>query len=522
MVQKIFRTKEGIIITIIVVLTIITIGLLAIYGHLCQKSFMEQAVMAENYLKAGNYEQAVEAYKKALSKNGSDKQMLTIGLAQAYAGLDEYDKALEILRAYYMKSPKTKIKEKIEEITSLKTDYEFSQAISRAEVFYSKQEYEKAISEFEKAKQIKSKDSTPYRRIAEAYILLGEYEKARDEVKEGQEITGDEKLKNTLAVVNRYLNKEQYDSLMNQAAEYVLQENYKDGEKTYLDAINLLPNEAAAYIELANIYISQGRYDDTLRLLSDVNLYEDNQEVVDLYNKAKGLKAVSEEKSDVINNLISALKDRDFGTVITIMTSSFFIENIVDEKDVYISTKKEVPADTNKEADEIADGINLVIYDRYSLYYGNIVSGRRNGEGIYIKIAEESKDISYSYYDGKWSINQPNGSGIYVEVKTYIDDEGNEHENKTRTEGYYRNALEDGSMTKYFYLDNQELSRLLYNAKDGIPLPLSRTGNHSYPEPEQGYYMIGELYMDDAPSGEYYSVKTGTVWGVSELINSKK
>jgi len=518
MLHKIFRTKEGIIITIIVVFSIIIISLLAVYGYVRKKSFMEQAVMAENYLNAGNYELAVEAYKKALSKNGSDKQLLTIGLAQAYAGLDEYDKALEILRAYYMKSPEIEIKEKIEEITSRKTDYEFSQVISRAEVFYSKKEYEKAILEFEKAKQIKSKDSTPYKRIAEAYILLGEYEKARDEVIEGQEITGDDKLKDTLSMVNRYLNKEQYDMLMSQAAEYILQENFKDGEKKYLEAINLLPYEAAAYVELANIYISQGKYDEALRLLSDANFYDYNQEVIDVYNRAMELKTVSDEKNKVINSLISALKKRDFNTVRTIMASSFFIENIVDETAVYINTKKEAPVETDEEANTVVDGTNLIIYDRYRLYYGNIQSGRRNGEGIYLKLSEKSKDKSYSYYDGEWSRNQPNGSGRYVEVKAYVDDEGKERENKTKTEGGFINALEDGSMTKYFYIDSREVSRLSYNAKDGVPLPLPRTGNSSYPEPKEGYYIIGELYVDNAPSGEYYSVRTGTLWGVLELI----
>lgn len=518
MLHKIFRTKEGIIITIIMVFTIITISLLTVYGYVRKKSFMEQAVMAENYLNAGNYEQAVEAYKKALSKNGGDKQLLTIGLAQAYAGLEEYDKALEILRAYYMKSPDIKIKEKIEEITSRKTDYEFSQVISRAEVFYSKKEYEKAILEFEKAKQIKSKDSIPYRRIAEAYIFLGEYEKAREEVIEGQEITGDDKLKYTLSMVNRYLNKEQYDMLISQAAEYILQENFKDGEQKYKEAINLLPNEAVAYIELANIYISQERYDEAIRLLSDVNLYEDNQEVTDIYNKAKELKTLSDEKNNVINSLISALKKRDFNSVRTIMASSFFIENIVDETVVYINTKKETSVESDEDADTVIDGINLIIYDSCTLYYGNVQGGRRSGEGIYFKISEESKDKSYSYYDGEWSRNQPNGSGRYVEVKTYTDDEGNERENKTKTEGGFVNTLEDGSMTKYFYIDSKEVSRLSYNAKDGVPLPLPRTGNSSYPEPEEGYYLIGELYVDDAPSGEYYSVRRGTLWGVSELM----
>jgi len=518
MLHKTFRTKEGIIITIITVFIILVTTLLIIYGYVREKSFKEQAVMAENYLNAGNYEQAVEAYKKVLNAKGSDKKQMTIGLAQAYAGLEEYDKALEILRSFYMKTPDINIKEKIEEITVQKTDYEFSQVISRAEVFYSKKEYEKDIAEFEKAKQIKSKDSTPYRRIAEAYMSMGEYELARDEIIEGQEITGDEKLKKTLALVNNYLNKEQYDLLMSQAAEYILQENFKDGEKKYLEAINLLPYEPSAYVELANIYLAQSRYDDALRLLSDIINHSNDQELFDTYNKAKEQKTVNEEVGNVLNSLITALKKRDFNSVLTIMETDFFIENFTDEEnEVYFNTKKEAHAN-NEEADKLIDGVNLIIYDRLSLFYGDVQSGKLSGSGIYLKLREGGRSEGYSFYDGEWSRNQPNGAGKYIVVESYTGDDGNQHESKTKTEGNYINALEEGGMTKYFYLDGKELSKLFYNAKNGIPLPMPRTANSSYPEPEEGHYIIGELYVNDAPSGEYYSVSKNTVWGVTELM----
>ena len=193
--RRIFRTKEGKLAAISMAFIIIILGLIFTYNYVRMKNFTEQAVIAENYLDAGKYEKAVEAYKKVLSMKGGDKQLLTIGLAEAYVGLDEYDKALEILRSFYIKSPDNKIKESIEKISLQKTEYEYGQIISKAEVYFSNKEYEKAITEFEKAKQIKSKNSTSYKRIAEAYLLLGDYAKAREEVMEGQEITGDDKLK---------------------------------------------------------------------------------------------------------------------------------------------------------------------------------------------------------------------------------------------------------------------------------------------------------------------------------------
>jgi tetratricopeptide (TPR) repeat protein len=516
--RRIFRTKEGKIIAIIVAFAIVIISLFAIYGYLRNKSFMEQAVMAENYLNAGSYEQAVEAYQKVLSMKGSDKKLLTIGLAEAYAGLEDYDMALEILRSFYMKTPDIKVKEKIERITTQKTDYEYLQLISRAEVYYSNKEYEKAISEFEKAKQIKSKDTTSYKRIAEAYIVLGEYEKARDEIMEGQEITRDEKLKHTLVLVNSYLNKKQYEILMEQAAEYILQENYKDGEMKYQEAINLLPEESAAYIELANIYISQSRFDEAIRLLTDIYKYSEDQVLIDTYNQAKELKIAHDEKSNLLNSLSTALKKRNFDDVLTIMSSSFFIEKVVDDNPAYYNAGKEAPADSNIDVNKIIDGINLIIYDRYTIYYGDMLNSKKKGNGITITISGNNSEKDYSYYDGEWNRNLPNGLGRYVEIKLFTDDDGNMHENKTETEGSYVNALEEGNMIKYYYEDNREISRLSYQAKNGTPMPLPRSSIDPYPSLEDGYYVIGEIYKSDAPSGEYYSVKTDTIWGVSELI----
>ena len=63
--------------------------------------YEEKAVMAKEYLEAGNYEEAQEAYLEALSMDYGDKELMSIGLAEAYAGMHEYDKALEVLRNRY-------------------------------------------------------------------------------------------------------------------------------------------------------------------------------------------------------------------------------------------------------------------------------------------------------------------------------------------------------------------------------------------------------------------------------------
>ena len=64
------------------------------------------------------------------------------------------------------------------------------------------------------------------------------------------------------------------------------------------------------------------------------------------------------------------------------------------------------------------------------------------------------------------------------------------------------------------------MSRLSYTAKGGVPEPAILSDDRSYPNMEEGQYIIGEFYKADTPSGEFYIVKSDTVWGVAELLNN--
>lgn len=290
MLLKAFRTKERKVTAFILGLILIVIGVFLFTNYSGNRKFIEQAVMAENYLEAGNYREAVDAYQKAMSMKKATQQNLAIGLADAYVGLNEYDMALEALRSCYQKASGVKVKEKIEEVTSKKTEYEYLQAATRAEVYFSNKEYDKAIAEYEKAKLIKSKKATSYQRIAEAYMEIDEYEKAREEILEGQELTQDESLDKILVIINTHLIREKYDKLISQAEEYINQENYKDGITQYEAAIALLPKKDLAYIGLANVYLARKEFNRAVLLLQSVIEQVDSDELSDLLKKATKLK----------------------------------------------------------------------------------------------------------------------------------------------------------------------------------------------------------------------------------------
>lgn len=222
---------------------------------------------AENLLSAGDYKNAVQAYKSALEDKSHD-EMLTIGLANAYIGLDQYDKALEVLRSCYKVKPSKRLSEEIEVISVKQTDYEYQQYISRAEVYHSNKDYKKAIAAYEKAKKIKSKEITSYQRITAVYIAMQEYELAKEEALEGQAITKDESFFVLLDLIDTGIQENEYDKLMEKAREYTCHGNYKKAINQYEKALGLKPDDVSAYKELAQIYITTKAYENATRVLN--------------------------------------------------------------------------------------------------------------------------------------------------------------------------------------------------------------------------------------------------------------
>lgn len=496
MFYTIFRTKEGKVLAAILGFLILLFGILVFKNLSEDNEYMEQAVMAENYLKAGSYEQAVAAYKKAIAMKEGDLNTLSIGMADAYIGLNDYDKALETLRSCYQKTANSIVKYKIEEVKSEKADYDYLQSISRAEIFFSNKEYEKAIDEYEKAKLIKNKESETYRKIAEAYIQLGEYDLAQEEIQEGLEITENNELNKTLETVEYYLKKQDYDEMITQAQEYIVQENYNDGIAKYEEAMRLLPKESAAYNRLAEIYILRKDYSKAIMLLGIASKYSDDEETEHLMERATELKITQEQRKNTLSSLYKALQENDMEQALKVMGGIFFREVI--SKDVPVYYK------------DVASGNNmLIIYDNHTLYFGDNTGGIRQGNGLYLICKEDRKD--YYYYQGQWENDLPNGKGKTVEIKYQIENETDTYKSTTITEGKFKDGLEQDQMTKYLYKNDIETGQVIYSSDNGVPLPM-------HGQAKDDSYIIGEIYLDGIPTGEYYSVPADTLWGVVPFV----
>lgn len=509
------RTKERWIIIALIALIVLVSGFFFINGLSVKKKYEEQAVMAEEYLGAGNYEQAVEAYLKAMSMKNSDKELLSIGLAEAYTGINNYDKALEVLRDCYQNTGGVAVKEKIEEVTLRKTDYDYLQIISHADTYFANSEYEKAITEYEKAKLIKSKEAASYKKIAEAYVAMGNYSLAREEVMRGLALTQSGELNNTLKYVDSFLLKSQYDGIVNVASEYIYQENYEDGIKKYEEAIALLPAEENAYNRLAEVYITLEDYEEAIRILEGAQNNINSATLEEILDRANFLKAERDERKRILEELYNAMKDLDTDKILEVMESSFFNEKVAVDNIIYYNTLGE---------GDSSQGYGMILFGGERIYYGDMKNGIKQGTGtLFIRTrfmrtvftrTDSVDGRDWYYYKGEWNNDVPSGLGIITETVSKTDEDGNAFLSRIVTEGKFSDGRENGLMQKVVYKDGIEQGKISYEAVNGIPVQYLNESGKPVKSEEADSYVIGEWYLDGKATGEYYSVKNNTIWGV--------
>jgi hypothetical protein len=221
---------------------------------------------------------------------------------------------------------------------------------------------------------------------------------------------------------------------------------------------------------------------------------------------------VEEERENVLSELYKAMAEQNVDQIIAVMETNIYREQISTEVPIYYGTSE----------GDIAKGEGLIIYKGDQLYYGDIVNGVKKGDGIYFMRTENSYGLGYYYYRGEWENDVPNGVGKVIMVSNQKKESGESIVSKIVTEGIYYNALEDGTMNKYFYEDDKETGRIRYLAQNGIPLSKGTTKRVPSPTPATKAYSIGELYHNGKNTGEEYLADPNTVWGVEPFIRAKK
>lgn len=501
------RTIEKRVLFVLLSIVILVTGVFVSIAYIGKKRYEEQTVMAKEFLEAGNYEQAIEAYLKAMSMKSSEHELLAIGLAEAYSGIADYDKALEVLRNSYTQTGNLTVKEKIEEITTRKTEYVFQQTITHADNYYANGEYDKAIVEYEKAKLIKSKEVITYIQIAEAYIALGNYSQAKEEVLEGLALTQNDQLKATLDKVERYFVKVQYEEMLVSAQEYIVQENYEDAIKVYLEAIRLLPQEAEAYIRLSEAYINLEQVDKAINILESALMTNESSTLGEALDLAKEMKEEKDRREQFLIDLYSAVLYADSDNILKLIEDKYYVENIAVSEPVFYSLTGE---------GNIATGNLMIIYNQNNIYAGDVKDGMKKGTGTNFMRLDFKDGKGWYYYKGEWNNDIPSGIGVTKEEQPIKDQSGKIINQRIVTEGIFLHGKENGQMKKTFYREDQEIGTVNYLTVNGVPQALLDIEGNIISSGSS--YAIGEWYRNGKPTGEYYSVQQNIILGVKSYI----
>lgn len=491
---------------IIISAFILLLAAILIYKSInTRKSYKEQTVMAQEYLDAGSYEDAVTAYENAISMKYGDKELLSIGLAEAYAGTHNYDKALEVLRGRYQVSGTTEIKEKIEKITAQKSDYNFYQVMSYGDTYFSNGEFSKAIAEYEKAKLIKSKEDVSYEKIAKSHMAMERYDLAKEEILEGLALTESENLEKLLTNVEAELKVIQYKDLLNKTSEYIYQENYEEAISHFNEAIWLMPDVDTAYNQMAEFYILIEDFDTAKYLIQNYLRSHKSDASEEILDKANKLIEQKEKQEEILNELYTAISVVDTETIINVIKEPIFIDEIAKAAPLYYNPSGDMT---------ISYGYGMFILDRNNIYVGGFKDKLKEGIGVQFIYLEDEKEEGYYYYQGEWNHDIPNGMGKTCE-EIYIKNKALRR--TTVTSGLFTYGLESGGMQKIFRENGQEKGRVNYTVEEGKPRTFMDSSGNPIQAGEQGHYVIGEIYLNGELTGEYYSVKNGTIFKVKYI-----
>lgn len=139
-----------------------------------------------SYYNSGNYEEAVEEYKKAVDID-SECTEAYIGIADAYIKLNNVDKAIETLQTGYNNTQNPDIEEKL-------TNLKLSRALNNANSYYSNSDFSNAITEYQNALYIDYTCVEAYLGIADCYIESGNLSKADEILCKGFNVTWDNRI----------------------------------------------------------------------------------------------------------------------------------------------------------------------------------------------------------------------------------------------------------------------------------------------------------------------------------------
>lgn len=356
----------------------------------------------------------------------------------------------------------------------------FERALADGQEALSAQDYETALSAYEKALKLDADNLSAMKGRLEAYSgagdeegFLAEFESCRqvisgleqEDKEQNQALIEDiymmsalaypddmaqriEALKEGISVIgdNSRLKNQLMDAYLSQAAAFSAEGARVDAIDVYSLVLEMDPSDETALSEQSaclkaelDALLTAEKLDDATALIdkysdtvSGVNFTEYRQRIANMQALSDAGHALMEEvivymsagRYDEMKNLDDS---QNAGTVYELMSGDSYIYAQDGFTEDYTGT---------------AAGLYRLDYGGYYFYYGEYENGIRSGQGVYY-LLQDVKANQYELYEGGWSDDKPNGQGKLSRIGDISDGEVL----NLVSEGNFTDGYEDGEFT---------------------------------------------------------------------------
>ena len=258
------KKSKGKLIAIIAVVCAVLVGAAAavfiIMSQNNDNGLSEQISLGEKYLSEENYDDAIDAFKKAIELEPNNSELYK-KLADSYIGKGDIDGAIQALEEGYSKTKNESLKMRAD---VLKNDKKYDELMENGQKLLDEKKYTEAVSSFEQAAEIKVKEEKPYLSAADGYIGNENYSGAKTILEKGYNETDSSQIKKRLDAVEEEI---KYIELIENGQRLLDDTYYSDAADSFEQAAEIKVKEEKPYLSAADSYIKCEDLDNAKAIL---------------------------------------------------------------------------------------------------------------------------------------------------------------------------------------------------------------------------------------------------------------
>ena len=183
---------------VLVLLAAIIAGVTVFGGS--DRKLQEQLDLGAKYLVEMDYDQALVAFNAALEIEPKNVDAY-LGIVEVYTRMNEFETALECAREGYEVTGDDRLKEKIDTLESMIDAQRLQEQLDLGAKYLEEMDYDQALAAFNTVLEAESENADAYLGIVEIYIRTNKFETGLEYAREGFEVTGDERLKEKIDMI---------------------------------------------------------------------------------------------------------------------------------------------------------------------------------------------------------------------------------------------------------------------------------------------------------------------------------